>query len=269
MKKGTGLNEKIAAFICGILLLITILITSTQALCYWLPDWWRNEYSRYNTPQYVTGEMSLDDAVYITEQMLDYCLGRIDTLDNTEATIDGVTAPFFTEREKLHLEDCRNIFLGAVRFRVISILLIAVFLIAIWFSIRKRTEPKSEPDVEDPGLSSQADPVLKSQIRTRFMRVLASGYLKALVALVIFAIFLIIIGMNNFTYLFTKFHHVFFNNDLWILDPRCDNLVNVMQEVVFADAAVTIGSIWACVSLILAAVSAVILKKCHEKTEAA
>ena len=83
----------------------------------------------------------------------------------------------------------------------------------------------------------------------------------ALAALAAFAVFLIIVGMNNFTFLFTKFHHVFFDNDLWILDPRVDNLVNVMQEAVFADAAITIGSIWACVSLALAAVSAVIMKK--------
>ena len=62
-------NERIAAVISGLLLLVVILITATQALCYWLPDWWRNEYAKYNTPQYVTGEMSLDDAVYITEQM--------------------------------------------------------------------------------------------------------------------------------------------------------------------------------------------------------
>ena len=82
------LNERIASVICGLLLLVILLITATQTLCYWIPGWWRKEYSKYNTPQYVTGEMSLDDAVYITEQMLEYCIGRIDTLDDTEATID-------------------------------------------------------------------------------------------------------------------------------------------------------------------------------------
>ena len=67
--------------------------------------------------------------------------------------------------------------------------------------------------------------------------------------------------MSDFTLLFTKFHHVFFDNDLWILDPREDNLVNVMQESVFADAAVTIGSIWASVSAVIAGVYVYILKK--------
>lgn len=240
MEKGR-LIERAAAFLCGILLLIIILITSTQAQCYWLPDWWRNEYAKYNTPQYVTGEMSLDDAVYITEQMLEYCIGRIDTLDDTEATIDGVTAPFFTEREKQHLSDCRNIFLGAVKFRIVALLVITGLLIWLWFSIGKRAEGQGA--------------------KRLYARLLAGGYLTALVALLLFAAFLVVFGMSNFTLLFTKFHHVFFDNDLWILDPRVDNLVNVMQEAVFADAAITIGSIWACVSLVLAAVSGVILKK--------
>jgi integral membrane protein (TIGR01906 family) len=185
--------------------------------------------------------MSLDDAVYITEQMLDYCLGRIDTLDDTEATIDGVKAPFFTEREKLHLADCRNIFLGAVKFRVVSVLMIIGLLLAIWFSVKNNTDA--------------------SLVKTQYARVLAGGYLTALVILVVFAVFLIIVGMNNFTFLFTKFHHVFFDNDLWILDPRHDNLVNVMQESVFSDAAITIGGIWGAVSAVLAVISAEILRR--------
>ncbi len=244
------INERIAAFAAGILLLIVILITSTQAVCYWIPGWWRSEYAKYDTPQYVTGEMSLDDAVYITEQMLEYCIGRIDTLDDTEATIDGVTAPFFTEREKQHLADCRNIFLGAVRFRIIAILMIIGLLMAVWFSVRERHGiDGSDKDNEVRSVSKDVS------------RLFARGYLISLAAFVLFAVFLVILGMNDFTYLFTKFHHVFFDNDLWILDPRVDNLVNVMQESVFADAAVWIGSIWAAVSAILAGISLLIIKK--------
>lgn len=243
------LNERLAAFAAGILILIVILITATQALCYWIPGWWRNEYAKYNTPQYVTGEMSLDDAVYITEQMLEYCIGRIDTLDDTEATIDGVTAPFFTEREKLHLADCRAIFMGAVKVRIVALILIAGLLIAIWFSVQKRCGA---------GLSRDA---ARGPTLERFSCILAKGYLKALAALVLFALFLVILGMIDFTFLFTKFHHVFFDNDLWILDPRVDNLVNVMQESVFSDAAVTIGSIWAVCAACLAAASIYIIKK--------
>ena len=94
------ITHRIAAFICGLCLLLVLLITATQAVCYWIPDWWRNEYAKYDTPSNVRGEMSLDDAVHVTEDMLEYCIGRRDTLDDTEAAIDGVTAPFFTDSEK-------------------------------------------------------------------------------------------------------------------------------------------------------------------------
>lgn len=243
------LNEKIAAFTAGILILIVTLITATEALCYWIPGWWRREYAKYNTPQYVTGEMSLDDAVYITEQMLEYCIGHIDTLDDTEATIDGVKAPFFTEREKLHLADCRAIFLGAVKFRIAAVLAAAGLLIAVWFSIQKRTEDESGRENA------------RELTRRRFALAVSRGYLKALAALVLFALFLICLGLYDFTFLFTKFHHVFFDNDLWLLDPSVDNLVNVMQESVFSDAAITIGCIWAVCAAILAVLSAEIIRR--------
>ena len=126
------LTHKIAAFICGLCLILILLITSLQAVCYWIPDWWRNEYAKYNTPQYVRGEMSLDDAVHVTEDMLEYCIGRLDTLDNTEATIDGVTQPFFTDREKSHLYDCRVLFQKGIRVRVIAALLLVGLVIYIF-----------------------------------------------------------------------------------------------------------------------------------------
>ena len=68
-------------------------------------------------------------------------------------------------------------------------------------------------------------------------------------------------GMSDFTLLFTRFHHLFFDNDLWILNPMEDNLINVMQEDVFADAAVTLGSIWGGIAVILAALSIFFIRR--------
>ena len=250
--RGKGINERIAAFVCGVMLIIVLLITSAQAVCYWIPGWWHNEYAKYNTPQYVTGEMSLDDAVYITEQMLEYCIGRLDSLDETEATIDGVTAPFFTDREKTHLEDCREIFLAAVRLRIIALLIIAVMMIAVYYSVRAR---------QDRAHTAAGDPDNNYSVIGEAYVIMAKGYLKGLAALLVLAIIITLIGMYDFTFLFTKFHELFFDNDLWILDPRQDNLVNVMQEEVFSDAAITIAGIWAALCILPAVISAVIIKR--------
>ena len=199
------LTHRIAAFICGLCLLLILLITSFQAVCYWIPDWWRNEYAKYDTPSNVRGEMSLDDAVHVTEDMLEYCIGRLDTLDDTEATIDGVTKPFFTDREKSHLADCRVLFQKGLRARVIACLLLAAFVIYI-----------------------------------------------AVIA---------VLCVIDFTMVFTEFHHIFFDNDLWILYPDKDQLINIMQEDVFSDAAMWIAGIWLAAAALFAAASAIILRR--------
>lgn len=239
-------KETIAAAVCGLLALFILLVTSTQALCFWIPGWWRNEYTKYDTPQYVRGEMSMDDAVFVTEQMLEYCIGRLDSLDGVEATIDGVKAPFFTEREKLHLADCRQLFLAGVRARIIALLLLAVLLVAIRVSTDKKNK------TADPSLAGHT---------VSYACILAKGYLYALTVTAVLSLVIALIGLNDFTFLFTEFHHVFFDNDLWLLYPDKDNLINIMQEAVFADAALTIAGMWIAASAIPAVLSIAVLKR--------
>ena len=226
-------THNIAAFICGICLLLILLITSLQAVCYWIPDWWRNEYAKYDTPSNVRGEMSLDDAVHITEDMLEYCIGRLDTLDDTEATIDGVTAPFFTDREKAHLADCRELFLKGIKVRVIACLLLAAFVIFIYVHNGKQ----------------------KTSV------LLAKGYLRSLGFIVVLAAIIAVLCVIDFTHVFTVFHHIFFDNDLWILNPNEDNLINIMQEDVFSDAAMWIAGIWLIADALIAAACVTILRR--------
>ena len=226
-------THKIAAFICGLCLLLALLITSLQAVCYWIPDWWRNEYAKYDTPSNVRGEMSLDDAVHVTEDMLEYCIGRLDTLDDTEAAIDGVTVPFFTDREKAHLADCRDLFQKGIKARVIACLLLAAFVIYIYVHNGK-----------------QKTTVL-----------LAKGYLWSLGFVAVLAAVIAVLCVIDFTHVFTVFHHIFFDNDLWILYPDKDNLINIMQEDVFSDAAMWIAGIWLAAAAVFAAASAVVIRK--------
>ena len=230
---GSTITHKAAAFICGLCLLFILLTTSLQAVCYWIPDWWRNEYAKYDTPSNVRGEMSLDDAVHVTEDMLEYCIGRLDTLDDTEATIDGVTAPFFTDREKAHLADCRELFLKGIRARVIACLILAAFVIFIYVHNGK-----------------QKTPVL-----------LVEGYLRSLGFVAVMAAVIAILCVIDFTQVFTVFHHIFFDNDLWILYPDRDNLINIMQEDVFSDAAMWIAGIWLAVSALIAVGCVIVIRK--------
>ena len=177
--------------------------------------------------------MSLDDAVHITEDMLEYCIGRLDTLDDTEATIDGVTAPFFTDREKAHLADCRELFLKGIKVRVIACLLLAAFVIFIYVHNGKQ----------------------KTSV------LLAKGYLRSLGFIVVLAAIIAVLCVIDFTHVFTVFHHIFFDHALWILNPTEDNLINIMQEDVFSDAAMWIAGIWLIADALIAAACVTILRR--------
>jgi integral membrane protein (TIGR01906 family) len=227
------ITHNTAAFICGLCILFILLITATQAVCYWIPGWWRSEYAKYDTPSNVRGEMSLDDAVHVTEDMLDYCIGRLDTLDGSEATIDGVTAPFFTDREKAHLADCRELFHKGIQARVIACLMLIAFAVFIYIHNGKQ----------------------KTSV------LLARAYLRSLGFVAVLAVIIAILCVIDFTQVFTVFHHIFFDNDLWILYPDKDNLINIMQEDVFSDAAMWIAGIWLTAAAIIAAVSVVIIRR--------
>ena len=226
-------THNIAAFICGLCLLLVLLITSFQAVCYWIPDWWRNEYAKYDTPSNVRGEMSLDDAVHVTEDMLEYCIGRLDTLDDTEATIDGVTRPFFTDREKSHLADCRVLFQKGLHARVIALLLLVAFVIYIYVHNGKE----------------------------KTSALLAKGYLRSLAFIAVLTVIIAVLCVIDFTQAFTVFHHIFFDNDLWILYPDKDQLINIMQEDVFSDAAMWIAGIWLTVSALIAVLCVAVIRK--------
>ena len=204
---------RIISCIGTVLLIFVALVISAQLVCYHIPGWWEREYNKCNSLAYVNGEMSMKDAVYVTEQMLDYCIGTIDTLDKTVVTIDGSKVPFFTEREKLHLADCRAIFSSL---KIISVIAF-IILIAIIIYLKFR----------------------KASIKT-----IASSYLRTTAVVAALAGILAIIISTDFDAAFIKFHHIFFDNDLWLLDPREDNLINIMQEQVFADTALMIFIIW-------------------------
>ena len=64
------------------------------------------------------------------------------------------------------------------------------------------------------------------------------------------------------------FHHIFFDNDLWILYPDKDNLINIMQEDVFSDAAMWIAGIWLAAAAVFAAASIFTVRISRKKTGA-
>ena len=91
------------------------------------------------------------------------------------------------------------------------------------------------------------------------------------VAVIIFFIILGVLGIwayTDFTAFWTAFHHLFFTNDLWLMDPAVCRMIRICPESLFAGMAGSMA-IWSA-ALILAAslLSATIEKALAKKHKA-
>lgn len=203
---------KILQNLLGILftfcLMITLLITSVEAVAYWTPGYYEKEYSKYNVGDAV--DMEMDDLLELTQEMMSYLRGNRPDL-HVQTTIGGIEREFFSEREIAHMEDVRGLFLAALSLRRICLALMLFSIIGLLLSKAgiKRTLPR--------------------------MLCIGTGLFSAIL------IGLAAIISTDFNKYFVIFHHIFFDNDLWILDPRTDMLINIVPEPFFMDTALRIG----------------------------
>lgn len=156
-------NNKYLSYALGILfsfcLIVTLLITSVEAVTYWTPGYYEREYSKYNVT------------------------------------------------EDVHMEDVRGLFVGALVLRRICIVTAFVCVALLW--------------------------LLKANIALVVPRSVCWG--TGLFFAIICVLGLVI--STDFTKYFVIFHHIFFNNDLWLLDPATDLLINIVPEPFFVDTA--------------------------------
>ena len=145
----------------------------------------------------------------------------MDDLLHVTTTMGGEQREFFNEREIAHMEDVQVLFLKALSIRRVCLILGAGLLI------------------------------LMAATKARMGRVLppslcmGTGLFFALITV------LGLIISTDFTKYFIMFHHIFFSNDLWILDPATDMLINIVPEGFFMDTAARIALLFGSLSLIL------------------
>ena len=53
-----------------------------------------------------------------------------------------------------------------------------------------------------------------------------------------------IAAVVDFNAVFVQFHHIFFDNDLWIFDPAEDYMIRMLPEGLFYDMVMRIGAIF-------------------------
>lgn len=203
---------KIIQYILGILtafcLMIILLITSVEAVTYWTPGFYEKEYAKYGVTEDV--HMEMDDLLDVTHEMMSFLRGNREDL-HVMTVVNGQPREFFNEREIAHMEDVKGLFIGALLLRRICLLTAAASLVIMF--------------------------LLKGKAKSILPKTLCIG------TGLFFAVLLVLAGIisTDFSKYFIVFHHIFFNNDLWILDPATDLLINIVPEPFFMDTAARIG----------------------------
>ena len=204
-------------------LLFILLITSVEAVCYWTPGYFEAEYQKYDVlSQLPEMELEGDDGLMaVTDHMMRYLRGDegYDELQ-IEVSMGGERRGFFSDREIAHMEDVRELFVVAQKLRIYGAALCVLCLLLILI-------------------------LQKGQGITGFIRSLSAGALLGTALLLLLLCGLGFLLINDFSNTFVTFHHIFFDNDLWILDPKVDMLINIVPEGFFYDTALRIAGLFA------------------------
>lgn len=218
----------ILGILCAFCLMVIFLITSVEAVAYWTPGYYEAEYTKYGVAD--TVHMEMDDLLDVTDEMMAYLRGNREDL-HVPTIVDGQPREFFNEREIAHMEDVRGLFLAAIALRRICVLVILLCLgLLIW---------------------------RKAPLRRLLPRMLCAGAS----AFLLLTVLLAGIISTDFTKYFVIFHKIFFNNDLWILNPDTDLLINIVPEPFFMDTAARIGLTFAGLTALLFGVCIFLIRK--------
>lgn len=216
--------------LCAFCLMIIFLFTSVEAVAYWTPGYFEKEYTKYDVTSDVN--MTMDDLLDVTHEMMSFLRGNRDDL-HVMTTVDGKKREFFNEREIAHMEDVKGLFLAAIALRRLCAVIAVLCVVLLLY--------------------------LKADIRKVLPQTLCAGAgLFILIAATLAAII-----STDFTKYFILFHKMFFNNDLWILDPSTDLLINIVPEPFFMDTAARIGLTFAAMTILLIA-SCALYRRYHQ-----
>ena len=215
----------LAGIFCVISLLVVMLISSVDIAVYGDMRYFQKEYRKYDVIKNVN--MEEKELLFVTEEMMSYLKGKRDNL-NIEAVIDGEQQEFFNEKEIAHMKDVRVLFWGGQWLRRIGVIICVITVIFLLFQ-------------------SKIEFLLKC---------LRNG----LISFIVFMAILVGIITTNFTKYFVIFHKIFFSNNLWILNPETDRLINIVPEPFFIDTSIRIVVIFCSIILFVWIGCSVLLK---------
>ncbi|MBA1337179.1 MAG: hypothetical protein HPY66_3615 [Firmicutes bacterium] len=207
-------------------LLGCLLLTAVQIATFDISIY-ENAYAKYNL--YDTTELTRRDYVDLSRKILEYLNGKTDSIYN-RAIIFGSEKYLFSQKELTHMMDVKALFTMGYRMRNLSFLALILLLVAIFHAGNRKKHYMG-----------------KALFRASLILFAASTVL------------LIIISTDFYNY-FTVFHEIFFTNDLWLLNPETDLLINMFPLEFFNNMAVRIFMYFAVGILVTASIGYFVYK---------
>ncbi|WIV11268.1 TIGR01906 family membrane protein [Proteiniborus sp. MB09-C3] len=200
-----------------------LLLTDVEAVAFDL-DFYEKKYEEYNITE-VTG-IEMKNLMTVTSEMLDYLKGKRENLI-IFAQVNNKTEQVFEEREILHMVDVKDLFSKGYIIR--NTMLIALIISLAFLALFHR-----------------------KAIGKAF--IIASLWPTAIMAILGLLMYI------DFNKYFNYFHHIFFTNDLWLLDPNTDILIQMLPLEFFSSMAYRI-LLFFIAELLLFLIAGIVLKR--------
>lgn len=202
------MKRKMMYIISIIFLLPLVLLLTTLELASFDKNFYMNKYKEYNIVD-STG-INMDDLSDITDKLIGYLKDDTDNL-HIERNINGTKQEVFGEREVLHMKDVKDLFLMGHTIRNIALLVVILSFIAL---------------------------------RIKDKKIIGKTLIISSLISFVLMIILFLLMNTDFDKYFTHFHEIFFTNDLWLLDPKTDVLIQMLPLEFFYSIAIKISSIF-------------------------
>lgn len=185
------MKKIIVSIVFVISLIITLLFVDVEMATFDI-EFYENKFEEYSI--YDKTQIEKKDLIIVTREMLDYMKGNRKNLI-IEAKVNGKEEIVFGERERKHMVDVKDLFEKGFMIRNLSLIL---FIISLFL-------------------------VIKFYKKTLYKLLISASILP----LIIMSIFGIAISID-FNKYFTIFHEILFTNDLWLLNPKTDILIQML-----------------------------------------
>ena len=150
--------------------------------------------------------ISAEDSADAIMAMIDYMEGRREDIQ-LEVVEYGQTVTMFNQQEIDHMVDVRNLYQSFCRLEYLGLALLVILLLAMLMARRREVE-------------------LAGRIRGGLWRALA-----------VFGCVLAVLGIYalvDFYDFWTRFHYVFFTNDLWLMDYNTCRMIRICPLDLFS-----------------------------------